>query len=91
MNSTAPQGLIQISPGFRFQWEEVQQAYVLLFPEGMITLNASSAEILKRCDGTRTAAEIVSDLQRQFPDADLSNDVHEFLEVAHDKGWIRGR
>ena len=91
MNNTMPAGPIEISPGFRFQWEEAQQAYVLLYPEGMITLNPSSAEILKCCDGKRTAAEIVADLQRQYPDADLSNDVYEFLEVAYDKGWIRVR
>lgn len=24
---------------FRFQWEEAQQAYVLLYPEGMVKLN----------------------------------------------------
>lgn len=86
-----PQGALQIAPGFRLQWEETQQAYVLLYPEGMITLNPSAGEILKRCDGSLTAEEIIDDLQRQFPEADLQSDVHEFLEVAHDKGWIRGR
>lgn len=86
-----PQGTLQIAPGFRLQWEENQQAYVLLYPEGMITLNPSAGEILKRCDGSFTAEEIIADLQRQFPEADLQSDVHEFLEVAHDKGWIRGQ
>jgi pyrroloquinoline quinone biosynthesis protein D len=39
---------------FRLQWEEAQQAYVLLYPEGMVKLNLSAAEILKRCDGDHT-------------------------------------
>src|ERR1700735_4922806 len=37
--------------GFRLQWEAAQNAYVLLFPEGMIKLNATAGEIMKRCDG----------------------------------------
>ncbi|HQE41111.1 MAG TPA: pyrroloquinoline quinone biosynthesis peptide chaperone PqqD, partial [Zoogloea sp.] len=35
---------------FRFQWEPAQQAHVLLYPEGMVKLNQSAGEILKRCD-----------------------------------------
>ena len=33
---------------FRMQWEEAQGAYVLLYPEGMVKLNQSAGEILKR-------------------------------------------
>ena len=38
-----------VSPLHRLQWEEVQQKYVILYPEGMVELNQSSAEILKLC------------------------------------------
>ena len=79
---------IAIAPTFRFQWEEAQNAYVLLYPEGMVTLNDSAGHILKRCDGSRNFAEVVADLQREFPHADLENDVRQFLEVAHERGWI---
>ncbi len=40
-----------IGRGFRLQWEAAQNAFVLLYPEGMIKLNASAGEIMKRCDG----------------------------------------
>jgi pyrroloquinoline quinone biosynthesis protein D len=80
---------VRIAPGFRFQWEEAQQVYVLLYPEGMITLNDAASEILKLCDGTRTASAIIADLEERFPGADLKDDVLEFLEDARDKGWIR--
>ena len=80
---------VQIAPGYRFQWEEAQQVYVLLYPEGMITLNDAASEILKRCDGSRTASAIIADLEQQFPGADLKDDVLQFLEDARDKGWIR--
>ena len=36
----------------RFQWEEAQAAYVLLYPEGMVKLGQSAGEILKRVNGT---------------------------------------
>jgi pyrroloquinoline quinone biosynthesis protein D len=72
----------------RFQYEEAQKAHVLLYPEGMITLNYSAAEILGCCDGTRDEAGIVAELARRFPGADLASHVHEFLETAHGRGWI---
>jgi pyrroloquinoline quinone biosynthesis protein D len=84
-----PEGPVRIAPGYRFQWEEAQQVYVLLYPEGMITLNDAASEVLKRCDGSRTANAIIADLEQQFPGADLKDDVLEFLEDARDKGWIR--
>ena len=34
---------------------------------------------------------IVADLERAFPGADLRSDVIEFLEHAHEKGWIRAK
>lgn len=88
--TTAPGVRLRIDPGFRLQWEEAQQAHVLLYPEGMITLNSSSAEILKRCDGTLTAEDIIASLENQFPGVDLASDVREFLDVAQSNGWVRG-
>ncbi len=84
-----PEAPVAIAPGYRLQWEEAQQAHVLLYPEGMIALSDTAGEILKRCDGARTADSIIADLERQFPGADLKNDVLEFLDDAGDKGWIR--
>ena len=79
---------IGISPSFRFQWEEAQNAFVLLYPEGMVTLNDSAGHILKRCDGTRTFAEVVADLRAEFPEVNLEDDVRQFLDIAHERGWI---
>ena len=45
-----PEQLLTFSPLHRLQWEEVQQKTVILYPEGMVELNQSSAEILKLCD-----------------------------------------
>jgi pyrroloquinoline quinone biosynthesis protein D len=76
---------------FRFQWEPAQNAYVLLYPEGMVKLGGSAGEILKRVDGASTLSAIVADLERAFPGNDLRRDVTEFLAHARDKGWLRVR
>jgi pyrroloquinoline quinone biosynthesis protein D len=79
---------IRIAAQFRLQWEDKQQAYVLLYPEGMVKLNHSAGEILKRCDGSRTVSDIITDLEKDFPDADLKDDVMNLLNSARDNGWI---
>lgn len=78
-----------IRAGFRLQWEPVQNAYVMLYPEGMITLNTSAAEILKRCDGSRTIDEIVTELEAAFQRTELKKDVVGFLEGAARQGWVQ--
>jgi pyrroloquinoline quinone biosynthesis protein D len=83
--------VFELARHYRFQWEQAQNAYVLLYPEGMVKLGASAGEILKRVDGTSPVAAIIAELERAFPGADLRADVTEFLAHARDKGWIRVR
>ncbi|MGO9040029.1 MAG: pyrroloquinoline quinone biosynthesis peptide chaperone PqqD [Steroidobacteraceae bacterium] len=78
----------RVAPLFRLQWEEAQQAHVLLFPEGMVKLNASAGHILLRCDGIKSAAEIIAELENAFATTGLGADVEAFLKVATDKGWV---
>jgi pyrroloquinoline quinone biosynthesis protein D len=78
-----------IERGFRLQWEPAQNAHVLLYPEGMIKLNGSAGEILKRCDGVSTLADITADLERAFATANLSDDVIRFVIMAVEKKWLR--
>ena len=79
-----------MASGFRLQWEEAQGCHVILYPEGMVKLNPAAGEILSRCDGGRTVADIIAELGAKFPEADnLRNDVFNFLSTAHDKQWIQ--
>jgi len=78
-----------VERGFRLQWEPAQNAHVLLYPEGMIKLNGSAGEILKRCDGAATIADITSDLERAFAATNLSGDVIRFVTMAVEKKWLR--
>jgi pyrroloquinoline quinone biosynthesis protein D len=78
----------RIGHGFRLQWEPAQSCHVLLYPEGMVKLNQSAGEILQRCDGRRTAAEIVADLETAFATSGLEPDVLAFLELAQRQRWL---
>ncbi len=87
------QQYIRLAKTHRLQWEEAQQSYVLLFPEGMVQLNGPAAEILKLCpdsDGpARLTQEIITELEARFPDVPtLANDVCEFMTIAEQKGWV---
>ncbi len=72
----------------RLQWEDAQQKHVILYPEGMVELNPSSAEILQLCDGSRDLSQIVTELEEIFSTSDLKDDINSFLEVALKNGWI---
>ncbi len=77
------------NPHFRFQWEEAQGGYVLLYPEGMVKLNGGAGEVLSRLDGNKTVTVLVEELRGAFPDApDLENDVLAMLELGLEKTWI---
>ena len=78
----------RVSKRFRLQWEEAQQAWVLLYPEGMVKLNQSAGEILKRCDGIRSVTEIVADLEAAFNASGLAAEVDAFLLMAEAQNWI---
>ncbi len=83
-----PSSRPQIERRFRLQWEAAQDAYVLLYPEGMIKLNSSAGEILKRCNGTASVGEITADLERAFETTGLSGDVLAFVTMAVEKNWV---
>jgi pyrroloquinoline quinone biosynthesis protein D len=80
-----------LGQGFRLQWEPAQRAHVLLYPEGMVKLNDSAGEILRRCNGERTVAEIVTDLESAFSTTGLSKDVTAFMNIALEKRWLEIR
>lgn len=73
---------------FRLQWEEIQQTWVLLYPEGMVKLNPSAGEIMKRCNGERSTTEIVAELEQAFGSTGLRDDVLAFLNMARQQRWI---
>ena len=74
----------------RFQWEDAQGCFVILFPEGMVKLNGGAGEVLNQVDGKRSVADIVAILKAKFPDApDLEQDIIGMIELALEKAWLR--
>jgi pyrroloquinoline quinone biosynthesis protein D len=80
-----------VARGLRLQWEPAQQAHVLLYPEGMVKLNDSAGAIMSRCDGVRTVADIVADLERTYGTTGLAGDVRAFVALALEKRWLELR
>ena len=81
----------EVAPSFRLQWEEVQDCYVVLYPEGMVKLSGSAGEIMKRINGKLSINVIIKELETTFPENKLEDDVIKFLEVAYANGWIRNK
>jgi len=92
MNATPPNADASFRPRlrqlFRLQWEPVQNAYVLLYPEGMVKLNSSAGEILSRCDGTRELDDIIDELETLFDASGLATEVYQFIDHARQRGWL---
>ena len=88
MSEIDEQGKPVVGRGFRLQWEPAQEAHVLLYPEGMVKLNSSAAAIMTRCDGMRTIADIVADIERTYGITGLAADVTAFVTMAREKSWL---
>ncbi len=80
-----------IAHGMRLQWEPAQDAHVLLYPEGMVKLNGPAGQIMSRCDGVRTVADIVEDLERTYNQSGLTADVVAFVALAVQRRWLEAR
>jgi pyrroloquinoline quinone biosynthesis protein D len=78
----------RVGPGFRLQFEPAQDCHVLLYPEGMVKLNQPAGEIMKRCDGERTLAAVVADLEAAFATTGLEGDVLAFVTMAGQQKWL---
>ncbi|HKD54138.1 MAG TPA: pyrroloquinoline quinone biosynthesis peptide chaperone PqqD [Steroidobacteraceae bacterium] len=88
MSDVADTARPAIAHGLKLQWEPAQDAHVLLYPEGMVKLNASAGAIMSRCDGVRTLADIVADLERTYATTGLAADVRAFVTLAIEKRWL---
>ena len=88
MSAPADAARPRIARGYRLQWEEAQEAHVLLYPEGMVKLNGSAGAIMSRCDGERTIAQIIEDLESAYGATGLDGDVKAFVALAVEQNWL---
>lgn len=63
----------------------------LVFPEGLLELNATGARVVGLCDGRRSIDEIVATLAPEFdcPRDVLSRDVLAYVERLQQRGLLR--
>ena len=88
MNAPTLTSAPRVGAGFRFQFEPAQDCYVLLYPEGMVKLNPTAGEIIKRCDGRQNIESMVTDLESTFSTTGLTDDVIAFVEMAGKQHWL---
>ncbi len=88
MTAVDKEACYRIAPGHRMQWEEAQQCWVILYPEGMVQLNESAAETLRRCDGATPLSAVITDLEAAYGEPDLAGDVLELVQAALEQGWL---
>ena len=62
----------------RLTFDPAREQHVLLGPESVTLLNRTGADILNLCDGQRTVAEIVDELQRRY-DRVVDDEVQHFI------------
>ena len=79
-----------LARGVKLRFDKARDAWVLLAPEKVLMPDQIAMEILKRCDGKATMAEIIEDLAVTFPaDRDqVAGDVRAFLQDLADKGML---
>ncbi|MCZ7660273.1 MAG: pyrroloquinoline quinone biosynthesis peptide chaperone PqqD [Xanthobacteraceae bacterium] len=92
MNDTAPRSLSpdarpRLPRGVRLVHNEAQGGWLLLAPERVFKPDPIAVEIVKRCTGTATLAEIVDDLAATFnaPRERVMADVTALLSGLADK------
>lgn len=88
MSSATPLAVPRLHPKARLQRDDVRGRDVLLYPEGLVTLSLTGAEILKLCDGVRSLADIVTTLEQRYEERGLEGDVATFLEGLAAKGLV---
>jgi pyrroloquinoline quinone biosynthesis protein D len=80
----------RLPPHVRLQFEPVRQAWTLLSPEKVMWPDETSLDILRRCDGSMSVADIIEALASDY-DAEpevVRDDVLEFLQTWADRRLI---
>jgi pyrroloquinoline quinone biosynthesis protein D len=63
---TEPGARPKLAPHVRLSFDQTRQRHVLQSPEAVTVLNDTGAAVLGLCDGQRTLAEIVAELEPRY-------------------------
>jgi pyrroloquinoline quinone biosynthesis protein D len=84
--SLDPNSRPQLAPGCRLGENQGQK--VLLMPERALRLSGPSLEIVTRCDGKHTIAQIVGELQKMYSKAQpkkVEDDILGYLRLLREQ------
>lgn len=76
-------GAPRLRRGVRLSYDEVRQAHVLLFPEGVLVPNPTAAAVLQLCDGEASVHDIAERLGERYaevPEADVQSVLDRLAE-----------
>jgi pyrroloquinoline quinone biosynthesis protein D len=76
---TEPGPRPRLAPHVRLSYDRARQRYVLLTPEAVTVLNDTGAAVVHLCDGQRTLAEIVAELEPRYERVP-ADEVSQFLD-----------
>jgi pyrroloquinoline quinone biosynthesis protein D len=77
----------RLAPGCRLN-DDGKEPRTLLMPERALRLQGPSLEIIERCDGQHTVAQIVNELQKTYSKAapeKVQQDILGYLQLLHDQ------
>jgi coenzyme PQQ biosynthesis protein PqqD len=94
----SPSFVPRLAKKARLRHDRHSGGFMIVYPERGLALNESAAEIVKRCDGTRTVAQIALEIVREIdvqgraedrPDpAEVERDVLELVSELARKGLL---
>lgn len=79
-----------LAPHVRLGVDPVSGDPILLFPEGLLVLNVTAHEIVRRCDGKISIAELIRHLREEFDASEeiLRNDLLQNLDQLRRRNLI---
>ncbi len=80
--------LPRLSRRLHLHYEVEASRWLLQAPEGTAQLNDSAAQILRRCDGRHTVADIVGALEALFDTQGIAPQVQALLAESLQRGWL---
>ncbi len=80
----------RLAPHVRLRFDARRQRWTVMAPERLLLPDDTALEVLRRCTGEASLAEIVADLAREFdaPEGEIARDVAALLQDLGDKGII---
>ena len=88
LSSSMNAALPLLSEHLRMRYEPAHAVWMLFLPDGVMKLNDSAAEIIRRCDGRHTVQAIVNELEELFETKGIAAQVQTLIDEGTRRGWL---